>query len=416
MRRGALYRFFALLLLVSFLGLSSGIAQRILGFHFRKENRRKQRFQFELHNNLIVLPIRVNGIDTLNFVLDTGVSNTLITDPSIKDSLNLPCLREIDVAGAGRGAVLKGCISLVNEIRFRGIQSQNHGVIILQKDVLELSSYAGVKIHGIIGYDLFSRFIVEIDYSAQIITFYNPERYRYRRRVRYFPVEIEQQKPYLHAKVKVGKQGKTPVKLLLDIGAGHSLSLDVGSHPDIQVPERNLATHLGMTLNGAVKGSIARVEELSIGKFSWEKVICSFPDSLSLRYVKQQNDRQGNLGVGILKRFRLVLDYPHEKVGLKRNRFYKEPFNLNTSGIELASKAPEFRDYIVSYVRQDSPAYKLGLQKGDIIVAVDNILASSMPLNVLYDKINKKPQEQVLLFVRRQDQFYLLELKLESPI
>ena len=49
---------------------------------FISGNRTWTRIPFQLHSNLIIVPVRINESDTLYFILDTGVSNTIITDPA----------------------------------------------------------------------------------------------------------------------------------------------------------------------------------------------------------------------------------------------------------------------------------------------------------------------------------------------
>ena len=50
---------------------------------FLAGNRQWTRIPFQLHSNLIIIPVQINGSDTLRFILDTGVSSTIITDPSV---------------------------------------------------------------------------------------------------------------------------------------------------------------------------------------------------------------------------------------------------------------------------------------------------------------------------------------------
>ena len=47
--------------------------------HFENAKTKKMVLPFKLVHNLIVLPGFINGSDTLNFILDTGVSHTMIT-------------------------------------------------------------------------------------------------------------------------------------------------------------------------------------------------------------------------------------------------------------------------------------------------------------------------------------------------
>src|SRR3978361_1032011 len=73
---------------------------------FIANNRTWTRIPFQLHSNLIIVPVRINESDTLQFILDTGVSNTIITDPSAFRKHPLTLARKVKLAGAGEGSSL----------------------------------------------------------------------------------------------------------------------------------------------------------------------------------------------------------------------------------------------------------------------------------------------------------------------
>ncbi|MCK5701681.1 MAG: hypothetical protein KAI29_11030, partial [Cyclobacteriaceae bacterium] len=76
-----------------------GICQN-LGFYFEK-NANKVKVHFELHNNLIVIPITLNDTYTLNFILDTGVRPTILINKEISDALGVGYQRSIELFGVG---------------------------------------------------------------------------------------------------------------------------------------------------------------------------------------------------------------------------------------------------------------------------------------------------------------------------
>ncbi|MCU0447827.1 MAG: aspartyl protease family protein [Microscillaceae bacterium] len=394
-----------------------------LGFHFRSPRQKQKRIEFQQSNNLIILPVKINGYnETFNFVLDTGVGYTLITDPKLLNLLNLKCVRQIKVSGTGNGRELKGCISSANSFLIdRDIIANNQNLIVLEEDVLHLSSYAGIKIHGLIGYDLFSRFVIKINYLSRTLDIIKPENYQHKahKKEEVFPLSIEYMKPYIQAEAVLASAGNPSpavLKLILDTGAGHSLSLDTGAHPDIKIPEKNIPSHLGMTLNGAVEGSIARIEKFKLGNFELEKVITAFPDTATLRYVRGFSDRQGNIGCGVLKRFHLVFDYPHKRLILRPNRAFSDPFEFNTSGMEVVAEGDDFKTFVIGTIRKNSPADEVGLQKGDTLIAVDDNMSTTLTMSELYKIVNKKGGRRTALFVKRNDLFFIVEILLREPI
>ena len=57
---------------------------------------------FKMVNNLIIIPIEVNG-GTLDFLLDTGVNNSIMFNLSVEDSLKLKEIEKIRLRGLGVG-------------------------------------------------------------------------------------------------------------------------------------------------------------------------------------------------------------------------------------------------------------------------------------------------------------------------
>lgn len=55
----------------------------LFGFHFKGKRQVTARIPFEIYSNLIIIKVRVDESDTLNFIFDTGVSSFIITDQTI---------------------------------------------------------------------------------------------------------------------------------------------------------------------------------------------------------------------------------------------------------------------------------------------------------------------------------------------
>src|ERR1044071_1291039 len=89
---------------------------------------------------------------------------------------------------------------------------------------LELSSASTPPIVGLLGYDFISRFVVEVDYEARVMTLYPPRSYRYRGRGEIIPVRMMDNNPYISVKVLL--PGLRPVRgmFLIDSGAGAVIS------------------------------------------------------------------------------------------------------------------------------------------------------------------------------------------------
>lgn len=149
---------------------------------FVNPREKKVSFPFKFINNLIIIPVIINDSDTLHFILDTGLSTTLMTELSMGDTLSLTYSRQVKLKGLGEGEPVDAIHSYGNNFYISGIRGDNQDLLILLQNVFNLSSTFGTRVHGLMGYNIFSNFIVEIDYKNRIISFHNPEYYKPRRK------------------------------------------------------------------------------------------------------------------------------------------------------------------------------------------------------------------------------------------
>ncbi|MDX1903654.1 MAG: PDZ domain-containing protein, partial [Thermonemataceae bacterium] len=198
--------------------------------------------------------------------------------------------------------------------------------------------------------------------------------------------------------------------------AGHSLSLDENHQKQIKLPNKTIESSLGLAINGIVSGKIGRISKLCIGEnYCWEQVISSFPDTLLIAYRDEKVDKQGSIGIGILERFVLTLDYTHQRCMLKPSKKYKNNFEIGFSGIELLMQIEPKKVFIAS-VHPLSEAYKAGLQAGDEVLALNDKVIRNFSLGDLYDFLDKKEGRQIYLLVKRKEELIVIAFKTKKLI
>ncbi|WP_400190287.1 aspartyl protease family protein [Hymenobacter sp. B81] len=374
-------------------------------FQLLPARRRAVRTSFLLERNLIVVPVHLNGRGPFHFILDTGVGTSLITDPRLRDSLSLRIGQQYLVAGVGEEAPLVAFqsdsvrVSLADGAAVAPALT----MLLLSSDVFDLSGYVGMPIHGILGADVFRSFVVEVEAEARQLTLHRPETYRRPSAGRWarLPLTLEGDKAYLETQVKVNDSLDMPVKLILDTGAGHALSLETGSDARIQLPPQRLRTHLGRGLSGDVYGYLGRVRGLTLGPFQLTSLLTSFPDDNSVR-ARVPVPRNGNLGFELLKRFRVIIDYPHNQLLLRPNALYRDPFEHDMCGLDLMAIGEGFRRYVVSRVEAGSPAAEAKLQPHDEILSINLLPTSNMSLTEISRLLHSADGRQLLVLVRRK--------------
>lgn len=394
-------------------------AQQVLGFAL-EEGRNKARIPIEINNNLVVIPVVVNGQLPLKFILDTGVRTAILTEKIFSDILNLSYSRKYSVGGAGGKRLVQAFVT--NNVTLDlppGVHGEGHALLVLEEDYLELRNYLGVDVHGILGYELFSRFIVSIDYDRKELVLIRPEKFKPRGKFISLPITVEDTKPYIVTNVVMSDSTTTSAKLLIDSGASHGLILEPDSDEKLSVPPTHISSIIGRGLGGVITGQIGRIKALELGKYSVENVIANFPDPNSYMDTLKTSRvvaRNGAIGGEILSRFRVIFNFPHEKVYLRKNPSFRKKFYYNMSGITLKAIGSGLKRFEITNIRVNSPAERAGLHEGDHILAINGIATSELELNSVNAYFNTKPGKRIVLEVDREGQRMRKEFNLENQI
>lgn len=384
---------------------------------FKKDKQKSLSLPFKLVNNLIIIPIKINNSGSLNFILDTGLTTTLLTELNPGDSVSLIYAREIQLQGLGQGEPLKAIHSYGNEISIKNISGNNQDIYFVPENLFNLSARHGIPINGILGYSIFSNFIIKIDYIGRTIHFYDPDKFIYSRKYRKYntiPILMHKTKPYIFMKVTDNGSNIFDIKVLLDTGASQSLWIDPNSLDDFIHPENSHFTFLGFGLNGEIFGEISRLQSLELGGFKLNQPIVSFPDSASIVSATEMNFRNGSVGSEVLRRFDLIIDLPNNKLHLKPNSNFREHFTQNLSGMELLSPYSSLPIYVVENVRIDSPAWNAGLREGDEISSINDISTSKLELNEIYQILQSRPNRKILIRAFRDGKPFNTSFRLEE--
>jgi len=389
---------------------------QLLGFRL-PEGRSSITVPIEISNNLIIIPVVINNQLPLKFILDTGVRTTILTEKSYSDILGLPYSRQYTIATPGDEHHITAYVT--NNVTIYippGILGTGHSMLVLEKDYLELRNFLGTEVHGILGYELFSRFVVEIDYEGKKMELMDPKSFKPKRKFHQLPITIEDTKPFLNTNVSLPKRKN--LKLLVDTGASHGLLLDPASDNEIQIPEKHINSSIGRALGGDITGQMGRIESLEMGKYILPKVIVSYPDPNSYMDTLKASSviRNGSIGGEILTRFTVTFNYPGGKMYLKKNGSFKKEFQNNLSGLTLKAKGAQLRVFEVIQVREKSVSARADIRKGDIVISINGKQAEDFNLNEILGEINVKPGKKVVFLIDRDGVQLKKELILESEI
>uniref|UniRef100_UPI00321774C5 aspartyl protease family protein n=1 Tax=uncultured Draconibacterium sp. TaxID=1573823 RepID=UPI00321774C5 len=372
------------------------------GFLFDNPRDKRITFKFKTASNLIIIPVTINDSDTLNFILDTGVRYPIITELPFINKLNLNYMMPIEVKGLGEGVTLTAYRSGNNTMNIDGLTARNQEVQMIIDENFQISHMLGIPVHGLIGFNLFKDYVVEIDYANEKLTLHKPEYYKYRDRKKdiIMPLHFDGNKPFVRTSIVTDDLKEVPVKLMVDTGASDALWLSESSDERITLPQNHIETFLGKGLSGDLYGTKGRIDGIWVGPLVLPKPIVAFPNSELIDQLISSNDRNGTIGAEILRRFFVTIDYRNSRLTLRPTHKIKEEFNYNMSGMEVTNPMPGLPVYTITNIREDSPAFLAGLQENDQILSINSSNHKSLELNdinlLLQSKENRKIKVKVL--------------------
>lgn len=291
-------------------------------------------------------------------------------------------------------------------------------MLVLEEDYLELRNYMGTDVHGILGYELFSRFLVKIDYEKKMLTLMAPHRFKPGRKYETLPIRIEDTKPYLTTPVVLADGTQFTAKLLMDTGASHGLMLDPTTDSRIVVPNIRVSSVIGRGLGGEITGKIGRIKTLHLGKYKLDDAIANFPDPNSyfdsLKLGRTQ--RNGSIGGEVLSRFKVVFNFSKEEIYIKKNHAFKKAFHYNLSGLTIKAKGSKLNVFEVTEVRKQSVGDKAGIKTGDILVSINGLSTKELDLNLINGFFNLRVGKRLSLVVNRKGERIKAEFRLEDQI
>jgi len=231
------YRFF-ILILALILSFQPDTYSQQIGFKIPGDLR-KIEIPFEMLNNLIVVNAKLSNSFPMKLIVDSGVATTILTEKVLCDLLKIPITSYISLpALGGEGYISVGIASNVS-LSLPGIYGAGLTFLVLEEDYLDLKDYLGANVQGIIGYDLIKHFVVKINYADKYISFIDPGFFKPPSRYTSIPIELENNKPYIITSVEINDSVSLQAKLMVDLGASHSLLFNLRSDSCITVPEKN---------------------------------------------------------------------------------------------------------------------------------------------------------------------------------
>ena len=350
-----------------------------------------------LVNNLAIVSVPINDSGPLAFIVDTGAAATVI-DGDTARTLGLASGKPGE-ATTGGGAVATedlGPVSLtIGDGRLTNLKA-------IAIDLTGLRVGLGRRVDGILGYELFDRFVVEFDHAGRNIRLHDPATYAPPDAAVVVPLRFEERIPLADVRVRADDGRWLDAKVEFDTGQSGALTLHRPyvererafdrSHPAV-----NIVT--GAILAGGVSAQVTRLGALEIAGVELESPVVTVTLTAEAAGVSERV--AGILGAEVLRRFRVTVDYGRSRAVLEQTAAVPEPFTFDAAGLSLGAARLDPPEYRVRSLIEGSPAREAGIEAGDVLTAIDGEPAEMMTLTQIRERLREPNRTLRLTFLRK---------------
>jgi hypothetical protein len=355
---------------------------------------------FEFVTRHIMIKVSINDSAPLSFILDTG-DKVAVVDSGKARALGLNLQGEVNVGGAGAGR-LKGSFVRNATLKVIGLEG-NPQPVALAIPLDGLESKMGHDIDGIIGTDFIKQFVMEVDFEARVLRLHDRDKFTYSGSGEIVPTRLNGGgHPVISAEVGIAGREPLQAKFVVDLGSGGSLILHTPFVEQQRLPladQKTIRAIGGGGAGGKTTGRLGRVTSLRIGRFQIDNPLTMFSEDKAGAF--NNSEIQGNIGEQIVTKFKLYLDFAHDRMILEPNSSFKEPLGRAFAGIKVVAEGSDYKTFRIDELLEDSPATEAGLQTNDVLLQVDGQSAAQLTLSSVVERLEKPVPHN--LSVRRGD-------------
>lgn len=370
---------------------------------FVEPSRMLTRFRFtQFTGGVVLLKAQFAAFpDSLNFILDTG-SGGISLDSTVASKLGLkpePSNRLI----RGIAGIKKVSFLYQQRLTLPGLTIDSLDFHVNDYEIL--TNVYGEQIAGIIGYSVFRRYIVKLNYDSSYIEFWSQGALKYpkggyllRPSISTLPVQV----------ARVRDERTISNRFLYDMGAGMNmiLSTDFVEDSALLSKKRKLYTKAAEGLGGKIDMSLTVIKEVKLGPYKFRQVpVYIFDDvynATSYPYLG------GLIGNDLLRRFNVVLNYEKRDIHLLPNSHFNDPFDYSYTGLELYFLDGQI---IIGDVAEGSPAEEAGLVEGDVVFAIDRNFSQNLQQ---YKVALQNAKDKIKIIVRRDGTLKEMQIRVKN--
>lgn len=343
----------------------------------------KEQRKFRLKNGWIFMYAKINGGDSLEFMLDSGSPSFMSF--KIMDSLKIKSDKVIN-------SIYRSSV----DVSIGKINYQNTGFIVINYDIFR----------KIIGVNLMQNQVWSFNFKDSVVTITD--------RLDYLQPEILDNKIHF---TPLSKQKTPVVKFVADNGDTATAFIDLGNSGSINLSARfdtiklkqnehgNIARwHYWKETNKKSRDTIGmyygfKFNSLKIGNYAAENITASDDPGSGARNL---------IGLGFLKNFIVTIDWIHDNIYLKPIEGRKWRSKWSSYGMQVDNNSK--KELVVFAILQGSDAEKQGIRPGDRIEMINNIPADSATRKIM-DMVNDPANSDEEIAIKLKGRSDIIHLK-----
>jgi hypothetical protein len=344
----------------------------------------------------VVLPVRINNAGPFTLSIDSGSGVFGIITLQRAEALGLKPRnprKESVIGGDIEVSSINGAALSVP-----GVEMTNRRFEVIS---LDAATDEGEQIDGALGHDFLKEFVVEIDFERKILNLYDPATYHYTGHGEIIPLKIKDSEPSMMLKM-VTDEGQTIAgRFKVDTGLGGTLAFFTPSAKKygLLTKGKTIEAATSVEVGGEYHRRIGRAQSLQLGNLIIDKPTVSFSEDTEGAASRSEFD--GVLGVDILRRFKVILDYRRRRMILEPNSSFKAPFEEDMSGLALDPDTLDHRKvFKVRQVLPGTPATDAGVRKDDLLIAINGRPAAEFTQRQIERMFMEDGREYVLTLQR----------------